>query len=331
MIFKTPWILFLIPLAVIGLLIYQNNRKLPAFLFPSKSLAQGLTTSWRIQLSFLPSLIRLVVLSLFLVALAGPRSVKEETVYESEGIDIVLAIDSSGSMVAEDFTINGKRLNRLEVVKSVVKDFVEQRNNDRIGLVTFAALAYTVCPLTTDYRWINDNLDRVELGMIADGTAVGSGIASSITRLNKSDAKSKIIILLTDGVNNVHEMEPLDAARIAKSFGIKVYTIGAGSKGYAPVPIATRYGKKIYRKYLIDIDEDTLKEIADITGAKYFRATDTESLRQIYQEIDKLETTKIEQYGYKEYTELFNLFLMTGLILLMFDILLRNTLFLRIP
>jgi len=329
--FKTPFVLICIPLVLIIVFILRRRQKAVSFVFPSHSLLSHLPASWKTRFQYIPFLLRCIVLVLFLVALAGPRSVLEETVHKSEGIDIVLAIDASGSMAAEDFTIKGKRVNRLAIVKDVVKDFIEKRNNDRIGLVAFAGLAYAVCPLTTDYSWLTTNLERVALNLIADGTAVGSAIASSLSRLKTSEAKSRVIILLTDGMNNAGKVDPLAAARAARAMGIKIYAIGAGTKGYAPFPTTDLFGRKVYQKVLIDLDEKTLKEIAEVTGGKYFRATDTESLRKIYDEIDTLEKTAIEEYGYFEYTELFDKLLLGALLILLIEILLSHTVFLRIP
>lgn len=330
MVFKDPW--FLIFLAFVPALYIGSRRiKSPAIRFSSTTLFKGTKENWKVRLSRHLVLLRLLVLTLFMIALAGPRSVLEKTSHSTEGIDIVLAIDSSGSMAAEDFTMTGKRYNRLEIVKKVVRDFIKKRTSDRIGLVTFAALAYTACPLTTDYEWLTVNLERIQLGLIKDGTAVGSAIASSLGRLKQSDAKSKIIILLTDGVNNAGKTDPLDAARAAAALGIKIYTIGAGSKGLVPFPVQDLWGRTVYRRVAIDLDEKTLKEIARISGGKYFLATDTESLEKIYDEIDTLEKTKTEESGYKEYKELFVYFLAAGLCLLVVEVLLSHTLFMKFP
>ena len=330
MIFKDPWILLLVPL-VIGLLLFIQRRKPVSIRFSSKELVAGLPVSWKIKFRHIPVVLRSVVLALFLIALAGPRAVLKQTPHESEGIDIVLAIDASGSMAAEDFTIGGQRYNRLDVVKNVVREFIANRGGDKIGLVTFAALAYTVCPLTTDYAWLMTNLERVRLGMITDGTAIGSAINSSLTRLKNSEAKSKVMILLTDGVNNAGEVDPLTAARAAQALGVKIYTIGAGTKGFAPFPVQDIFGRKTYQQVHIDIDEDLLRGIAQVTGGKYFRATDTESLRAIYNAIDALEKTRIKQTGYFEYEEWFDEALLLALVILAIELVLGNTLLLRIP
>ena len=331
MIFKDPWIILLIPF-VLGLIIFiRKRRKTSSFQFSSTNIASSLKPTWKIRFQNTPYFIRLLALVLFFIALAGPRSVLEETIHKTEGIDIVLAIDSSGSMAAEDFVMKGKRVNRLEIVKDVVREFIDERKNDRIGLVTFASLAYTVSPLTTDHSWLLSNLDRVNLGLIKDGTAIGSAIASSVARLKNSDAKSKVIILLTDGVNNAGKMNPADAARVAEAFGIKVYTIGAGTKGSVPFPATDFFGRKVYQNVIIELDENMLKEIADITRGKYFRATDAESLRNIYKEIDALEKIKIEEHGYREYKELFKYFLIAALLLVFLETALFNTVFLKVP
>ena len=331
MIFKDPWILLFIPFALLLLYLIQRRRRPESIRFSSKQLVVRLPASWKIRLRNLPVILRGIVLALFLAALAGPRSILKQTIHESEGIDIVLAIDASGSMAAEDFTIGGRRYNRLDVVKNVVREFIANRGGDKIGLITFAGLAYTVCPLTTDYAWVTTNLERVRLGMIKDGTAIGSAINSSLTRLKNSEAKSKVVILLTDGVNNAGEVDPLTAARAAQALGVKIYTIGAGAKGFAPFPVQDIFGRKVYQQVQIDIDEKLLQEIAQVTGGTYFRATDTESLRAIYSAIDELEKTRIKQTGYFEYEEWFDEVLAAALAILAIEIILGNTLLLRIP
>jgi len=331
MAFKNLIIIGLIPIIVSIFLWIRIREKKAFFRFPSQQLLDGLPNTWKVRFLFIPNLLRVLVIILFILSLAGPRIVLNETLFKAEGIDIALALDISSSMLAEDFKVDGKRVNRLTIVKEVVKDFIEKRDHDRIGLVAFAALAYTVVPLTTDYSWLEQNLERVEIGLIKDGTAVGSAIVSSVMRLKTSDAKSKIIILLTDGVNNAGDIDPIDAARAAEAFGIKIYTIGAGSKGRVPFPARDLFGRKAYQKVRIDIDEKSLKEIADVTGGKYYRATDTQSLINVYKEIDALEKTKIEEIGFSEYEELFDLVLLLALALLVLEIILSRTLLLRLP
>lgn len=270
-------------------------------------------------------MLRIIALSLIAVSLSRPQSPLEESKVQTEGIDIVLGIDVSTSMLAEDFTLKGKRVNRLDAVKDVVQGFIRGRENDRIGLVGFAGRAYTVSPLTLDYSWLLQNLERVRIGMIEDGTAIGLGLASSINRLKDTEAKSKVVILLTDGRNNAGDISPSLAAESAKALGIKVYTIGAGTKDLAPYPARDFFGNKVYQSIKIDIDEDTLMDIASKTGARYFRATDTQSLREIYGEIDKMEKTPLEEKGYLEYKELFTGFLGAALLLVLLETGLSNT------
>ncbi len=337
MIFKTPWIIFLIPFVLIPVIWVKRKQRQANLRFPSADLVSSLGKTWKTRLMPLPFYLRLLTLVLFILALAGPRRVMEETVHKSEGIDIVLAVDASGSMAAEDFVVQGNRTNRLEAVKGVVNDFIDARQHDRIGMIAFAGLAYTVSPLTTDYSWLKINLDRIALDLMEDGTAVGSAISSSLARLKKSTrtgtgkAKSKLIILLTDGVSNAGKVTPLAAAQAAQALDVKIYTIGAGTKGYAPYPVTDRLGRVRYQKVRIDLDERTLKEVARITDGKYFRATDTESLRDIYREIDVMEKTEIEESGYKEYKELFVFVLVAGLLTLLCELILSKTLLLRLP
>lgn len=271
-------------------------------------------------------------LVLLVLALARPQSAIEKTKIFVEGIDIVLAVDTSGSMRAMDFEIKGKKVDRLEVVKNVVRDFIERRPNDRIGMVAFSANAYTVCPLTLDHDWLEKNIDRVKIGMIKkDGTAIGSAISASLNRIKDTEAKEKIIILLTDGRNNAGRVSPKLAAEAALALGVRVYTIGAGTKGLAPYPVKDMFGKTVLRPVEIEIDEKLLREIADMTGGMYFRATDTQSLEKIYEKIDKLEKTPMEETGYNVYKELFGFVLIPGLALLLLEVILANTWLRRIP
>jgi Ca-activated chloride channel family protein len=330
--FKDPWILWLIPLCLLGMFYLIRRQRPASFRFSSTNIVTGLKDSWRVRaLKGLP-LLRLFVLGLFLVALAGPRQILQQTEVKTEGIDILLAIDASGSMAAQDFVIKGKRKDRLTVVKDVVIDFISQRQGDRIGIVVFAAQAYTISPLTTDYDWLETNLERVELGLIReDGTAIGSALATALSRLKESEAKSKIVILLTDGKNNAGEFQPLDAAKAAQALGIKVYTIGAGSKGLVPFPVQDLFGRKVMRNVRIDMDEGLLREMAAIADGQYFRATDTESLKEIYEQIDKLEKTEREEIGYKEYKQLFPYVLLSAMLLLTLEVVLTGTVLMTLP
>ena len=332
MTFKTPIFLALIP--AVFLLAWAGRRwKRPAvFRFPSFVLLSHVPVSWRERMRSVTRWVRYGVLVLFVIALAGPRKVSTQTVHKTEGIDIVLTIDVSGSMAAEDFRLNGRRVNRLAVVKNVVKEFIAQRPNDRLGLVAFSGRAYTVCPMTTDSSWLLKNLERLDLHMIEpDGTAIGSAIAASLSRLKKSKASSRVIILLTDGVNNAGTITPREAAEAAKALGVKIYTIGVGTKGFAPFPVQDMFGRTVYQKVAIELDEKILKSIANITDGRYFRATDTDSLRKIYKEIDQLEKTPIEEYGYMEYTELFPWVLGAALLLLLGEVVLSRTIVQTVP
>jgi len=331
MTFQHPWILLLLPVAAAVLLYSMKGERQPAVRFSTGSLLGGLKTTLKLRLLRGIIFLRMLALFLIIIALARPQLMLQESRIETEGIDIVLAVDTSTSMLAEDFELGGKRENRLEVVRDVVKDFISRRHSDRIGIVAFAAHAYTISPLTLDYGWLMQNLERVKIGMTEDGTAIGSGISSALNRLKDSEAKGKVVILLTDGRNNAGKISPLTAADAARALNIKVYTIGAGSKGLVPYPAKDFFGNTVYRQVQIDIDEETLKKIAEKTKALYYRATDTKSLRNIYAEIDKIEKTPIEEKGYTEYKELFHLFLIPALVILLMEVILKNTVLRRIP
>jgi Ca-activated chloride channel family protein len=329
--FQNPWILILLP--VVGaLVIFSKKREsFPSFRFSTDELVKDLPATFRIKLHKSIILVRMAALFLIVIALSRPQSMLQESSIETEGVDIVLVIDVSSTMLAEDFESGVSRESRVDAVKDVVREFINNRHDDRIGIVAFASRAYTVSPLTLDYGWLLQNLDRVKVGLIEDGTAIGSGISTALNRLKDSQAKSKVVILLTDGRNNAGRISPLTAAEAAAALNIKVYTIGAGTKGLAPYPTKDMFGNKVYQKVKIEIDEDLLKKIAEKTHAKYFRATDTKSLRDVYMEIDKLEKSRIEEKGYVEYKELFHLFLIPGLALLFLEIILNNTFLRRIP
>lgn len=331
--FADPWVL-LLALLIPGLVYFSkllDKKGSASFRFSDKGLIEGARVSPRMFLSGKLVYLRALGLLLLVTALARPQQPIEETKVFIEGIDIVLAVDCSGSMKAMDFEMNGQRVDRLEVVKKVVGDFVEKRPNDRIGMVAFSAIPFSVCPLTIDHGWLEKNLERVRIGMIKDGTAIGSAITASLNRLKDTKAKDKIIILLTDGRNNSGKISPLTAAEAAKAMGVRVYTIGAGTRGLAPYPVPDMFGNITLRPVEIEIDEDLLSKIAKTTGGKYYRATDTRSLEEIYSEIDKLEKTPIEEVGYNRYNELFSFFLLPGLGLILLELLLANTYLRRLP
>jgi Ca-activated chloride channel family protein len=331
MIFHNPWVLaallVLIPLAYL----YYKRMTRAGVRFSSTAVIKTMPGTFRMKAGRFLFMFRVLSLALFIIALARPQSPIQETEITVEGIDIVLALDVSTSMLAEDFELNGVRMNRLDVVKTVVKDFIRKRHSDRIGIVVFGSRAYTAAPLTLDYPWLLENLERVHIAMVEDGTAIGSGIMASLNRIKDTKAKSKIIILLTDGRNNAGRISPLMAAQAARALKVKIYTIGAGTKGLAPYPVKDGFGNTVYRPVKIDIDEDTLKKIAERTGGRYFRATDSKSLKEIYDEINKLEKTEIKEKGYMEYKELFYFFLIPGLIILLLEIFLSNTVFRTVP
>lgn len=330
-VFKEPWVLVFILLMPLLVFFAKRKRTGANFLFSSEELVKELKPTMRLRLSGFVIFLRAIAITLLLLALARPQSILEGTKTVSEGVDIVLTLDTSTSMLGEDFKVGAKRINRFDVVRDVVKEFIKKRADDRIAIVAFAARAYTVCPLSTDYSWLYENLDRVRVGMIEDATAIGSAIASSLNRLRTSKTKSRVIILLTDGINNSGTISPLVAAEAAKALKIKIYTIGVGTKGLVPYPLKDIYGRTVYQNISIDVDEESLKKIADITGGKYYRATDTETLKKIYDEINSLEKSNIEHYGYRDTSELFHYFLIPGLIVLLLEIFLANTLFLKVP
>lgn len=332
MIFKDIWLLALLFLPALAVYFFKKRDVSSSVKFSTTEIIKGaLYNTPRLFFARNTIFLRVAALSMFILALARPQLYLEESKVQAEGIDIVLAVDASGSMLAEDFEFGGKRKNRLEVVKRVVEDFIRRRKNDRIGMIAFASKAYTVCPLTLDYDWLIKNLDRVEIGAIEDGTAIGSAISSSLNRLKSSDNKSKVIILLTDGVNNMGSISPELAAEAAKSLGIKVYTIGAGTKGLVPYPMRGLWGETVYQYVKLEIDEETLKGIAQKTGAQYYRATDAESLKAIYDQINEIETVPVEEIGFKEFEELFHKFVLAGIFFLALEMLLSNTLLRKLP
>ena len=266
----------------------------------------------------------MLCLALLILALARPQFGNTTTTIKASGIDILLAVDVSGSMEARDFTLNGNPASRLEVVKTVVSRFIRQRPNDRIGLIAFAGRPYLVCPLTLDHDWLQKRLDSLKTGMIEDGTAIGSAIASGSNRLRTSTAKSRILILLTDGMNNGGKITPLTAAEAAETLGIKIYTIGAGTRGEAPIPMIDQFGRKRMVRVQVDIDEKTLRQVAKETGAQYFRATNTRSLEKIYKEINKMETTTRKIKHFSMYRELFRYPLLLALLLLGLELILTT-------
>jgi Ca-activated chloride channel family protein len=325
--FAHPWVLwFLVVVPALGLIYRRRAKKMVAEVtFSSLQPFDHTPKSLRERLRHVPVALRMIALACFIVALARPQAVSSRENVSTEGIDIVLLLDISGSMLAEDFNPN-----RIGAAKQVAEEFIDGRTNDRIGLVIFAAESFTQCPLTTDYAVLESLLKEVKNGMITDGTAIGLAIANGVNRLKDSDAKSKVMILLTDGVNNRGEIDPITAAKVAATYGVRVYTVGVGAMGPAPYPVETPFG--IQRQLIpAEIDEKTLTAVAEITGGKYFRATDNRTLRAIYHEIDQLEKTKIEVSAYRRYSELFYGWLAGGLIVLLLEIGLGATVLRKIP
>ncbi len=295
------WLLLLLPL----LMVLKGRKGIaPSLLFSSTSVARVLARERKISSGSVSLLLKLLAIGFLIIALAGPQQGNTTTKITASGIDILLAVDVSSSMKAMDFTLDNRSVNRLEVVKDVVASFIKARPSDRIGLVAFAGKPYLVSPLTLDHSWLQKRLDALEIGMIEDGTAIGSAIGTAVNRLRSEGAKSRIIILLTDGVNTGGRVPPLVAAEAAEAMKIKVYTIGAGTRGLAPYPVM-RFGQQRLISAQVDIDETTLRKVAEMTGALYFRATNTSSLTKIYNEINEMETTTRTITKFENYRELF--------------------------
>ena len=328
--FEDPWLLLF--LILIPLMVFYGWRQMGSsqIRFSSLGILQQLKKPPMLFLRKGLIVIRCLAVCLIIMALARPQSGIRSTEIITEGIDIVFCLDTSGSMKALDFKDNGKRADRLHVVKRVVSDFIRGRKNDRIGMVVFGEEAFTQCPQTLDYGVLLSFLDSVEIGMAGDSTAIGSALAVCVKRLKDLESKSKVIVLLTDGRNNSGTVSPGTAADIAKTYGIKTYTIGVGTEGEAPFLVDSFFGKQyVYQK--VDLDEGTLREIAGKTGGRYFRATNTEALKNIYKQIDEMEKTEVKIKEYMEYDELFMYFLIPGLCLMLLETISANTRLRKIP
>jgi Ca-activated chloride channel family protein len=325
--FAYPWVLYFIMIVpiLIAWYIWQGRKKQAAITYSSLKMFEKIPATFRERLRHLPFALRMLALVFLIIALARPQNFSAGQSVNAEGIDIAMVLDISGSMLAEDF-----KPNRLEAAKNVIDNFVSARTTDRIGLVIFSREAFTQCPLTIDYSVLRNLLGDIKTGMIEDGTAIGNGIANGINRLKDSDAESRVIILLTDGVNNAGEVDPISAAEIASTFGIRIYTIGVGTRGQAPYPVQTPFGTR-YQMVPVEIDEVILKKIADITGGEYFRVTNNRALEEIYNKIDKMEKTKIEITSYRNAKELFAGWLSIGFILLLLELLASKTILRKLP
>jgi Ca-activated chloride channel family protein len=328
MIFANPsylyLLLLLIPLA--GWYIWKTRKNQASIqVSSSQAFNPSKTNTLKVYLRHVPYVLRLAAIGFLIVVLARPQSTDNWQNTTTEGIDIMLAVDISTSMLAEDL-----KPNRLEAAKNVAAAFINGRPNDNIGLVVFSGESFTQCPLTTDHTILLNLFKDIQSGMIEDGTAIGLGLANAVSRIKDSQAKSKVIILLTDGSNNRGEIAPVTASEIAKTFGIRVYAIGVGTKGEAPYPVPTAFGVR-YQNIPVDIDEPTLKQIAATTGGQYFRATNTASLKEIYAEIDQLERTKISVQEFSKKQEEYRNIALLVFALLLLEIVLRYTLFKKIP
>jgi Ca-activated chloride channel family protein len=325
--FAYPWVLYfllLIPAMALWYW-YKGRNNQPVVNYSSLRIFNEVKPTLRERLKYLPPVLRMAGVGLLIIALARPQNFQSgENIY-TEGIDIAMVLDISGSMLAEDL-----KPNRLNAAKSVIDEFVQARISDRIGLVVFARDAFTQCPLTVDYAVLRNLLKDIKSGMIEDGTAIGNAIANGVNRLKESKAKSKVMILLTDGVNNAGEVDPLSAAQIAKTFNIRVYTIGVGTRGEAPYPVQTPFGTR-YQMVPVEIDENVLKEISRLTDGEYFRATDNKKLKEIYETIDKLEKTKVEITSYRNAKELYYGWLGAGVVLLLIELGLSGTVLRKLP
>jgi Ca-activated chloride channel family protein len=325
---------FLLLLGVIPVIAWLKGKRGQdsAFLYSSVQLVKPVSNLRKSTAGAILLMLRWLALALFIVALAQPRLISGETKIKSSGVDIAVAMDLSGSMESEDFEVAGERVSRINMAKDALKKFIQKRINDRIGLIVFATEAYVATPMTLDHDFLLQNLERIRIGTIdPNRTAIGSALTAALNRLRSLKSKSKIIILMTDGQNNSGKVPPLTAAEAAQALGIKVYTIGVGIRGSAPMPYTDPFGRKGYRMEPVDIDEDTLTAIASKTGGKYYRADSADTLHQIYDDIDHLEKTEVEVKKYQHYQELFGLFILAGLALLVVEIVLGQTVWRKLP
>jgi Ca-activated chloride channel family protein len=322
------WLFALLPIV----LLWRGRRgPVAAIEYSDISLAREIARRGRSRLGWLLWMLPILAAGLMIVGLARPQRAHGRTLITANGIDIVLGLDVSGSMQALDFQIDHQRVNRIEVVKSVVSKFIDERQDDRIGIIAFAGSPYLVSPITLDHDWLQQNLERVTVGNADDGTAIGSALAASVNRLRLTQAKSKVVVLLTDGVNNTGKISPLAAAEAAKAMGIKVYTIGVGVRGDAPIPVQDAAGNRRLVMAKVDVDEKTLQAIADQTGGKFYRATDTDSLRQIYEQINRLEKSAQTVQKFEHTEELYPYAVIPALAILGLSLLLQQTRLRRLP
>jgi Ca-activated chloride channel family protein len=320
-------------MALLPLILLWRGRRGPvaAIEYSDVSLAREVARSSRSRIGGWVWLLPILAAALMIVGLARPQRQNSRVEVTANGIDIVLGLDVSGSMQALDFMTQGRRLNRIAIVKSVVSKFIEERPNDRIGLIAFAGAPYLVSPLTLDHDWLLQNLERVDVGGVDDGTAIGSAIAAAVNHLRETRAKSKVVILLTDGVNNTGKIAPIAAAEAAKALGVKVYTIGVGVRGEAPIPVRDERGNSHIIMARVDVDEKTLQSVADLTGGKFYRATDTDSLHRIYDQINSFEKSAQTVQKFEQVEELYSWVLIPALVLLALGLVFQLTRFRRLP
>ncbi|HMI74779.1 MAG TPA: VWA domain-containing protein [Steroidobacteraceae bacterium] len=322
------WLLALLPIVML----WRGRRgPIAAIEYSDVSLAREVARGTRSRIGRLVWLLPILAGALMIVGLARPQRAHSRTEVSANGIDIVLGLDVSGSMQALDFLIDRQRVNRIEVVKSVVSKFIDERPDDRIGLIAFAGAPYLVSPITLDHDWLQQNLERVSVGAADDGTAIGSAIAAGVNRLRLTPAKSKVLILLTDGVNNTGKISPLAAAEAARAMGVKIYTIGVGVRGYAPIPVRDAAGNTQMIRAKVDVDEKTLQAVAQETGGKFYRATDTDSLQKIYEEINRFEKTAQTVQKFERTEELYPWVLIPSLAMLGLSLTLQQTRLRRLP
>ena len=329
--FAYPWVLLALLVLPILALLRGKIGGTPGIFFSSTKLVMAVGKRRRSRAGAVLASLIYGAMACLIIALARPQLGSTLERVQASGVDIMLVLDVSGSMIAEDYTIGSSRANRVDVVKKVTREFIEARPNDRIGIIAFAGRPYLVSPLTLDHDWLIRNLDRVQIGLVEDGTAIGSALASAVTRLKDRDAKTKLIVLLTDGANNAGKVLPLTSAEAAHALGIKIYSIGAGSSGPVPVPMKDPFGRTVYQKMVFDFDEKLLDQIAKIGGGQYFRAADTSSLDNTFKEIDRLEKTKIEVEKSADYHDYFPIFLLVAAFLLGAEAILSQTLWRRLP
>jgi len=329
--FAHPW--FLLVLLLLPLMAWLKGRRggQPAFLYSSVWLVKGISGVTRSHVGAILLKLRWLALALMAVGLARPQLGEGEQTIKASGVDIVVALDLSGSMRSEDFKLQGKLVNRLEVAKEVLRAFIKKRSNDRIGLVAFAGRPYIAAPPTLDHEFLLANMERLNIGMIEDSTAIGSALTTCLNRLRGLESKSRIVILMTDGQNNAGKVPPLTAAEAAQALGVKVYTIGVGTRGRVPVPYLDPLGSRRYRLMEVNIDEETLKQIAKRTGGAYFRGDSSTTLREVYDQIDRLEKTEVEVKKFQRYRELFPLVVLPGLALLLLEVILSHTVWRKLP